>query len=513
MEKSFLTEVSVRTRPRQGDPINKETKLGMKYVLTNILYLAILLTSVSLVAEDGRNVLLIGADDLRMNIGAYGDKTAVTPNIDALAKEGVMFTRAYVQFASCNASRASMLTGMRPDSIKVWRLNSHFRESAPDVVTLPQHFKNNGYHTESIGKVYHNYANIRDATSWSVPARLDQEDHFTDYALATSIEEGATTGIAAESAEYDGDRYVDDRITTSAIDTLERLRGEIKPFFLAVGFMKPHSPYNAPRKYWDLYNREDMQALGSEAKPEDAPDQNWFQFKEIRNLTDLPDKGPFSDETAKRLRHGYYAATSYMDDNVGRIVKALKDNGLYENTIIVFWSDHGYHLGENGHWTKATTRELDTRSPLIFRIPGQSAFTTDAITEYIDIYPTLSELAGLSAPVGLDGKSFVNVLVDPTHRTKFVAYSQTARPWPGNKPITHMGYTVRTAEYRYTRWIKVKDGRMVAEELYHTETDPLERQNLIETAEHPVLAEMRELLELRGDPINPMRRVQSSAAG
>ncbi|MCP4046536.1 MAG: sulfatase [Gammaproteobacteria bacterium] len=429
-----------------------------------------------------------------MNIGAYGDKTAVTPNIDALAKEGVVFTRAYVQFASCNASRASMLTGMRPDSIQVWRLNSHFRDTAPDVVTLPQHFRNNGYHTESVGKIFHNYANIRDEASWSVPARLDQENHFTDYALATSIEEGEKIGIAAENAEYKGDGYVDDRITTDAIETLERLKKENKPFFLAVGFMKPHSPYNAPKKYWELYRREDMQALGSETKPEDVPGRNWFRFKEIRDLTDLPDKGSFSDETKKRLRHGYYAATSYMDNNVGRIIRALKENSLYENTIIIFLSDHGYHLGENGHWTKATVRELDTRSPLIFRIPEQSAFTTNAITEFIDIYPTVSVLAGLPVPAGLDGKSFVDIFSNPGHKPKFAAYSQTARPWPGNKPITHMGYTVRTSEFRYTRWIKVKDGRMVAEELYHTETDPLERQNLVKTARHAELAKMRELL-------------------
>jgi len=461
----------------------------MKYLL-----LCFILFSVPLSANEKLNVLFIGADDLRMNLGLYGDKTAITPNIDALASEGVIFTKAYVQFASCNASRASLLTGMRPDSIQVWKLNTHFRETAPHVVTLPQHFKNNGYHTESIGKVYHNYANIRDKMSWSVPARHDQESHFTDYALASSIKEGAKKGIAAESANDTGDKYIDDKITIDAVHTIERLKENKKPFFLAVGFMKPHAPYNAPKKYWDLYKRQDMQALGPENKPDKVPNRNWFYFKEIRNLTDLPEEGPFSSEIAQKLRHGYYAATSYMDDNVGRLIKALKDNDLYEKTLIVFWSDHGYHLGENSHWTKVTVRELDTHVPLIFRIPGQKPFTTSAITEYIDIYPTLAELCNLPSPVNLDGSSFNKVFTDPAFRNKTSAISQTSRPWTGSKPITHMGYTVRTDSYRYTRWMEINKQEVVAEEFYHTEKDPLERKNIIKSVNNQTLGKMRKQL-------------------
>ncbi|WP_019028892.1 sulfatase [Colwellia piezophila] len=441
------------------------------------------------------NILFIGADDLRMNIGIYGENKAVTPNIDTLAAEGVNFTKAYVQFASCNASRASMLTGMYPDSIKVWRLNTHFRKTAPDVVTLPQHFKNNGYHTESIGKIYHNYANIRDAKSWSVPARLAQEPHFDDYVLESSIKKGAKKGVATESAEYIGNKYVDDHITVDAVQTIKRLKNSKSPFFLAVGFMKPHAPYNAPKKYWDLYQREDMQALGLESRPSNISDLNWFNFKEIRSLTDLPKKGQFTKETAQKLRHGYYAATSYVDDNVGRIINALKDNGLYDNTIIVFWSDHGYHLGENSHWTKATVRELDTRVPLIFRIPGQKPFTTSAITEYIDIYPTLAELANLPVPLNIDGRSFNQIFNEPNYRHKRAALSQTARPWPSNKPIKNMAYTIRTNQYRYTRWENIKNKQVIAEELYHSEKDPLERKNLIQWASDKLLQDMRQQLE------------------
>ncbi len=451
--------------------------------------------SIDTLANKKFNILFIGADDLRMNIGTYGDKVAITPNIDALASEGVVFDKAYVQFASCNASRASMLTGLYPDAIKVWRLNTHFRKTAPDVVTLPQHFKNNGYHTESIGKVYHNYANIRDDKSWSVPARLDQESHFDDYVLETSIKEGNKKGIAAESAEYSGNKYVDDHITVDAVQTIKRLKNSKSPFFLAVGFMKPHAPYNAPKKFWDLYQQEDIQALGSTNKPDNISNLNWFNYKEIRGLSDLPKKGPFSTTTAQKLRHGYYAATSYVDDNVGQLIKALKDNGLYDNTIIVFWSDHGYHLGENSHWTKATARELDTRVPLIFRIPGQKPFTTSAITEYIDIYPTLAELVNLPSPVNINGRSFNQIFNEPDYKHRQAALSQTARPWPSNKPIKHMGYTIRTDEYRYTRWINIKSQQVIAEELYHTEKDLLERDNLIDSASERLLQEMSQLIE------------------
>jgi iduronate 2-sulfatase len=268
--------------------------------------------------------------------------------------------------------------------------------------------------------------------------------------LESSFKKGAKKGIAAESAEYVGNKYVDDHITVDAVQTIKRLKNSNSPFFLAVGFMKPHSPYNAPKKYWDLYKRTDMKALGLENRPDNSLDLNWFDYKEIRGFTDLPNKGKFSNDTAQKLRHGYYAATSYVDDNVGQLIKALKDNGLYDNTIIVFWSDHGYHLGENGHWTKATVRELDTRVPLIFRIPGQKPFTSHTLTEYIDIYPTLAELTHLPAPVNLDGSSFKQLFTEPSYQHKFAALSQTARPWPGNKPIKQMGYTIRTESYRYT---------------------------------------------------------------
>jgi len=469
----------------------------------NFLYLLLLLLSLLLNETQANevpinkklNVLFIGADDLRMNLGVYGDPLAITPNIDELAAQSVRFNKAYVQFASCNASRASMLTGMYPDSLKVWRLNTPFRKTAPEVITLPQHLKDNGYHTESIGKVYHNYGNIGDVKSWSVPARLAQESHFTDYVLPSSLEKGAKKGIAAESAEYTGNIYVDDKITQDAIETIHRLKNNEQPFFLAVGFMKPHSPYNAPKKYWDLYQREKMNALGEEERPENTPKLNWFNYKEIRGLTDLPKKGKFSQETAQRLRHGYYAATSYLDDNLGQIIQSLKDSGQYDNTVIVFWSDHGYHLGENGHWTKATVRELDTRVPLLFRIPKQAPFVSDAIVEYTDIYPTLVDITNLTAPHNIDGVSFKKLFSSDDYHHRKVALSQAARPWPSNKPIKQMAYSIRTKNYRYTRWLNVNSNKIIAEELYHSEQDPLEVDNLIHKVKPIELEKIRKVYD------------------
>ncbi|MHC4996689.1 MAG: sulfatase, partial [Planctomycetota bacterium] len=289
------------------------------------------------VAENRPNVLLIAADDLRLNLGCYGDTVAVTPHLDRLAQRGLVFERAYCQFPSCNASRASLLTGMRPDSIRVYRLNTHFRDTAPDVVTLPQHFKNHGYHTEAIGKVLHNYnPKIKDDTlSWSTPARLDKINHFDDYAVAANGRVGKQKGIAAESSDVptDSNAYADGLIANDAVQTLQRLARQDQPFFLAVGFMKPHSPYNAPKKYWDLYPRDPITPLAPTKRPEGVPGLNWFDFTEIRTFSDVPNTGPISATTAARMRHGYYAATSYLDANVGRLLDALERVGLAANTI------------------------------------------------------------------------------------------------------------------------------------------------------------------------------------
>lgn len=456
-------------------------------LLIHLSLLSLLLFGLVIRSQAERpNVLFIAVDDLRMNLGCYGDEVAVTPNIDRLAGKSVRFNRAYCQFASCNASRASLLTGQRPDTISVYKLNTNYRDTAPDVVTLPQHFKEQGYHTEAIGKVLHNYyTNLRDNDlSWSVPARFDKLSHFTDYALEENIPQGkAKKTIVAELADVGDDAYYDGEITEDAVRTIERLSTQDMPFFLAVGFMKPHSPYNAPKKYWDLYQREDMKALSSVTRPDGMSELNWWESREIRSFPDVPSDGLIPPEKEARMRHGYYAATSYLDANIGRVLDALDASGKADNTIIVFWSDHGYHLGENRHWSKVTLRELDAQVPLLVSVPGNLAAITDAIVEYVDLYPTLSELCDLKDPAGLDGRSFVKVLKDSGAEFRSAALTQVCRPWSNNTPIESMGYSIRTPGYRYIQWLDFETKATQSEELYDMESDPYQRKNLIDRRE------------------------------
>lgn len=425
------------------------------------------------------NILFIAADDLRMNLGCYGDSVAVTPNLDKLATKSIVFDRAYCQFPSCNASRASIMTGMRPDSLQVWRLNTNFRKINPNVVTLPQYLMQHGYHTESIGKVLHNYNNVRDnEKSWSVPARFDQENHFTDYADPKNSRKDGRKGLIAEKADVEDAAYVDGRITADAVATIGRLARQEKPFFLAVGFLKPHSPYNAPSKYWDLYDRHVMSALGPESRPANIPGFNWFHYQELRSFPEFPEEGSLSPALAYRLRHGYYAATSFVDANVGQLIEALNESGSAQNTIIVFWSDHGYHLGENDHWTKVMPRELDSQVPLMLSVPGIASQRCDAIVEYTDLFPTLVDLCGLPSYETLDGISFADVLRNPSLKAREAALTQVCRPWPKGD-IHQMGYSLRTQDFRYTQWVDFSSGNILAEELYNHSTDSLERQNLV----------------------------------
>ncbi|MEM9283187.1 MAG: sulfatase [Verrucomicrobiota bacterium] len=460
------------------------------------LALALVIFADKAEADAGRpNVLFIAVDDLRMNLGCYGDEVAVTPHLDRLAARSFRFDRAYCQFASCNASRASVLTGMRPDSISVYRLSTSYRETAPDAVTLPQHFLEAGYHTESIGKVLHNYgATNENDRSWSVPARLDKLSHFRDYALPENRDQKATV---AESApiEEGNDPYIDAEITADAVATIERLASGEKPFFLAVGFMKPHSPYNAPQQYWDLYERDAIQLLASEERVVGISEMNWPIAGEIRGFVDVPRQGPIPAETQARMRHGYYAATSYVDANIGKVLEALAKSGASDNTIVLFWSDHGYHLGENDHWAKVTVRELDAQVPLLVSAPGYAGGTSEALVEYVDLFPTLSELAGLPAPEGIDGRSFVSVMTGESADFRPAALTQTCRPWNRKGPIEHMGYSIRTPDYRYTQWVDHQSEEVVAEEIYDLRKDPFQRVNLTGNAElQEVVAEHRQLL-------------------
>ncbi len=433
------------------------------------------------------NVLFIVVDDLRVSLGCYGDPVAVTPNIDRLAREGIVFNRAYCQEGICNPSRASLLTGRRPDTIRVWDLSAHFRDALPEVVTLPQYFKQNGYRTRSIGKVLHGTGRpAKDPPSWSDPPEFDVlENRGKDfYALESNrTPKRGFKHAAAECADVSDDAYVDGRVCKAAKEALQELKDDGRPFFLAVGFRKPHLPFSAPKKYWDLFDRNALSRPHPPRPPEGVPDLALHQWPELRGYTDIPGDGPLKPAKIAELRHGYYAAASYMDAQVGKLLDQLESLGLKGNTLVVLWGDHGYHVGEQNLWGKMTNFEICTRSPLILSAPGRApaGASTDALVEFVDLYPTLVELCGLKMPAGLEGASLAPLLANPKRQWKKAAFSQFPRPVASNlrggKPDI-MGYSIRTNRYRYTEWREMTGGEVRARELYDHDKDPLETRNL-----------------------------------
>ena len=407
------------------------------------------------------NVLFIAIDDLRPALGCYGDPLAKTPHIDRFAAGGRPFLAAYCQQAVCGPSRTSLLTGRLPDNNRVWHNRQRFRLHEPETVTLPQLFMKAGYRAESYGKVFSGNSLEEDPESWSVPAVLKAEG-WRNYAKRSDAGDGK--GPATEAADVEDEGYADGRLATLAIEALERLRDE--PFFLAVGFFKPHLPFTAPRKYWDLHDPSAFGAADAE-RTAGAPDDAYPDHRELAGYAGMPRDERVATEEARRLRQGYYACVSYVDAQVGRLLAALDRLGLADNTIVVLWGDHGYSLGEADHWCKATNFERDTRVPLVIRMPGMPAAgePTSALVEHVDIYPTLAELAGLQAPAETDGRSLGAMLRDPSAPGRAFALSQYARPWKPQAPRT-MGYSLRSPTHRYTRWINWADKQVVAEELY-----------------------------------------------
>ena len=436
------------------------------------------------------NVLFIAIDDLRPALACYGDKTAVTPNIDRLAARSMVFNSAYCQQAVCSPSRLSMLCGLRPDTIKVWDLGTHFREAMPDVVTLPQHFKNYGYHTRSFGKIFHGGGKpAKDPPSWSVPPMFDVAlDAKVRYALPKNLVGKGLKRAATESADVDDNAYIDGIVCDAAVAALGDLKINSRPFFLAVGFRKPHLPFCAPRKYWDLYERAEIPMPATTAHPRGAPELAVRGWKELEGYADIPNDGRLSPQKVRELRHGYYACVSYVDAQVGRLLDQLARLKLTDETVIVLWGDHGYHLGEQGLWTKANNFELSTRVPLVISVPGQTqpGSSSNALVELVDVYPTLADVCGLDVPLGTEGISLKPLLADPHRPWKRAVFSQYPRARTGNRHRGHgdiMGYAVRTNRYRYVRWVDWETKRIVAEELYDHRRDPNEMQNIAELPE------------------------------
>jgi iduronate 2-sulfatase len=467
-----------------------------------IISLAGLLFAGSGHAAERPNVLFIVADDLRAELGCYGSK-ALTPSLDGLAAQGVRFERAYCQQALCNPSRSSFLTGRRPDTLRLWHNGTHFREKNPDVATLPGWFKAAGYETRCVGKIFHNWHTKEkgDRRSWSADEFLHYAQHGDDKplvkgALPANLAKGIGRDYGAvpmcECRDVPDEAYYDGRVAAEAVRVLGEVKG--KPFFLAVGFWKPHAPFNAPKKYWDLYDTKRLPALDP-ARPKGAPDVAFHDGREI--LGSPPDAIKPTPAQVAEMRHGYFANISYMDAQAGKVLKALNAHGLREKTVIVFLSDHGYHVGEHGLWAKTSNFELDARVPLIVAAPGVKPGKTASIAELVDIFPTLADLCGVRPPAGLEGVSLRPTLDDPAKAVKDAAFTQHPRPAYFDRTKSGvpeaMGYSVRTATGRYTEWREWKTGKAVGAEYYDHTRDPHEKENLAGSGSDAVKAARKAL--------------------
>jgi len=472
------------------------------------------------------NILFIPVDDLRPEFGAYGAEFVKTPHMDRLASQGVTFLRAYCQQAVCNPSRASLLTGLRPDSIQVWDLRTDFRDNVPDVITLPQFFKQQGYTTIGLGKAFHN--NDPDTISWTLtPENIDgfpfdpdavyvneENLEIQEMKIQALKDEGRSRidqlghwyvkANATENADVDDDAYYDGAQTTRAIEILQELKSTNKPFFLSLGYYRPHLPFNAPKKYWDLYERSEIPLADNQFIPEGSPAYLVHGEAELRGYSDshdlpLPNEQPWDQNRQREIKHGYYASVSYIDAQIGRLIDELESLGLAENTIVVLWGDHGWKLGEHNGWCKQTNYEIDTRVPLIISGSGVKAKgqVCNALTEFVDIYPTLCEMANFPVPDQLQGTSMVPLLENPELDWKTAAYSQFLLGRFGRTTTVkgeQMGYAIRTDRYRYVEWYnwikeEKKADSLLCIELFDHHTDPQENINIAANPENQDIVE------------------------
>lgn len=445
------------------------------------------------------NVLLILVDDLRPAIRSYGDSVAITPNLDRLAARGVSFDRAYCNQAVCAPSRYNLMLGSRSTSTELYDLGNRLRGALPDAVTMPQYFSKHGYRTESLGKVFHvGHGNPGDPQSFDVP---HFKDKVVEYVLPESTDGGQVTreealfgnlpfmvdgkmrpkGAAWEAADVPDEAYADGRVAAEAVRRLWGHREGDQPFFMAVGFARPHLPFTAPKKYWDLYDASSLPLASRTRLPEGAPAWTGKRGHEMSAYKPVPDDWDGQDrELSRKLVHGYYASTSYMDAQLGKVLDALDRTGLAENTIVVLWGDHGFHLGELGIWTKHVNFEKATRIPLVVVAPGvsESGARAESFAETVDIFPTLAELAGLPSPMvpqPVDGVSLVSALRRPSEMVKDHAY----HCFPKNG---RLGRVIRTAQYRLVEWLPLanRDTEPVYE-LYEYSAGDVEAVNLAES--------------------------------
>ena len=422
------------------------------------------------------NVLFIAIDDLKPMLGCYGSSEIISPSIDKLAGESTVFLNAHCQFPVCGGSRASLMTGLRPEASGVTDLKTSMRAKNPNVVTIPQHFQQHGYTTAAVGKIYDprcvDDKKTYDAPSWSIPYP------GFDY---SAIKDKKTKEVTVAS-EHSDEELTDGWIRSQGVRLLRKLDQDDKPFFLAVGFKKPHLPFVAPKKYWDLYSRDQIKLAKHQSGIKNDSGYSIHGCSEYRGYEGVPASGPFSEELQRRSIHGYRACISFIDAQVGMLLDELETLGLKDNTIIVLWGDHGFHLGDHGLFGKHTTLEQATRVPMIIHVPGASGTKTNSPVELVDLFPTLSELAGLQAPI-VNGRSLKPILANPTNSTREGALTVFK-----NKGA--YGYSFRTKNHRYTEWVN-KNSKTVAKELFDYTVDPLETTNF---ADQPRLAEVQRTL-------------------
>lgn len=525
--------------------MNKQFKIATKILgkMINVFLVLIVLscqnTFAQIVEEPTKpNVLFIIVDDLKPILGCYGDPFVKTPNIDRFAKEGVVFTNTYCQQAVCGPSRASFLTGMRPDYTGVWDLETEMRNINPEILSMPQFFKQNGYITAGIGKVFDSRSvdeNI-DKPSWSIPFYKKSNDYYPKemgkakgrYRGVKVLEEieiyekiGGAKGLtgkelsnfikinakpSVESLDIPDNAYIDGATVLHSKDILKVLKENAKPFFFAVGITKPHLPFAVPKKYWDLYNRDEIQLAEFRENANNSPLVAYHGAGELYKYADIPPIASFSDvkggmelpfDKQKELIHGYYASVSYADALIGKLISTLVSLNLKDNTIVTIIGDHGWHLGDHNLWCKHSNFEQATRIPMIFKIPGIKASKTSALAEAVDIFPTLCDATGIKIPEQLQGASLMPILKETKSKVKDYAVSQYRR----GKNMRTFGYSIRTERFRLTLWMKdfyrlykpFDEGYIVSGELYDYDNDPLETENYYNNKEY--VSVKKELLD------------------
>ncbi len=481
---------------------------------TVLLVAGLALTGITARALDRPNVLLLCVDDLKPTLGCYGDKLAKTPNLDRLAARGTRFELAYCNQAVCAPSRNALLVGACSTTLGIYNLGTNFRRAVPDAVTVLQYFQRHGWRTEGVGKIFHiGHGNHDDTNSWSVPF---QPEKVVEYVLPENSAQGRLTreeafftnqqlrnnrrlprGAAWEIADVPDNAYADGRIADEGIRRLRAARARPdQPFFLALGFVKPHLPFCAPKKYWEPHDRKAFGLAARQTPPDGAPPYAGKTLGELNQYVPIPQEGLLDADLQRTLIHGYYACVSFMDAQVGRVLDELDRLDLATNTIIVLWGDHGWHLGDHGMWTKHTNYEQANRLPFIIVAPGvaRPGSVTRQLAENVDLYPTLVELAGLpkpNVPQPLDGVSLVPALRNPRARVKDHVYHAYPRQRAGEPVI---GRAIRTERYRLVEWKRPGAPADTADlELYDYRTDPDETQNL--ASKRPrVVAQLRALL-------------------